>query len=121
MAKSKAFTKAAFLSAAGATIKPVRLHLPELDGDVFIKRHTLAEREEFNERVTTADKHDQNAIGVQLVTCYESGGLLFEPTDIDAIKGLPSNVTTEILYKYNVINGLVAPINEQVEDAKKNS
>lgn len=121
MAKAKAFTKASFLSAAGATIKPVRLHLTELDGDVFIKRHTLAEREEFNERVTTADKHDQNAIGVQLVTCDESGALLFEPTDIDAIKGLPSNVTTEILYKYNVINGLVAPINEQVEDAKKNS
>lgn len=121
MAKAKAFTKAAFLSAAGATIKPVRLQLHELGGDVFIKRHTLAEREDFNDRVTNANKQEQNATGVQLVTCDESGALLFEPSDIEDIKGLPSNVTTEILYKYNIINGLVAPIAEQVDEAKKNS
>lgn len=120
MSKNKAFTKAAFLSAAGAVTKPTRLHLPELGGDVFIKRHTLAEREEFNAQVGEAEKRDQNAIGVQLVTCDEAGELIFTPDDIEAIQGLPSSVIIDILYKYNVVNGIVTPLSEQVEDAKKN-
>ena len=121
MAKTKTFNSTALIAACVSIIKPERLHLAELGGDVFVKRHTLAERDSFNQQIQAAEKGDHNAIGVQLATCDEEGNLLFEPSHIEQIKGLPSSVTTEILYKYNVINGYIAPIAEQVEEAKKNS
>lgn len=120
-AKTKAFDKLAFFNQASDLIKPVRVHLPSMGGDVFVKRHTLAEREDFNDRITEAEKEDKNAIGVILVTCDEDGELLFSEDDLEQIKCLPSNVTTEILYRYNMANGLALPIEEQIEAAKKNS
>lgn len=121
MSKAKTFTKAALFTAAKAVLKPTRITLEELGGDVHIKRHTLAERERYNVLVTDAEQEDRNAVGVSLVLCDEHGELMFTADDVPAIKGLPSSVTTQILYQYNIINGLITPIADQVDVAKKNS
>lgn len=122
MAKTKnTFTASALMTACAAIITPVRVELSEIGGDVFVKRHTLAERDAFNDAIKDLEKTEQNAIGVTLVTCDEQGNLLFTADDAEQIKGLPSSVTNKILYEYNVANGFIMPINEAVDEAKKNS
>ena len=122
MSKTKnTLTASALMSACAAIITPVRVSLPEIGGDVFVKRHTLAERDAFNDAIKGLEKTEQNATGVTLVTCDEKGELIFTTEDVESIKGLPSSVTNKILYEYNVANGFITPIDEAVDEAKKNS
>lgn len=118
---ASALTSAALFAASTAALKPKRVPLPEMGGDVFVKRHTLEERDAFNDAIQGVEKTVQNAIGVTLVTCDEQGNLLFTPDDVDAVKGLASSVTTKILYEYNVANGFITPLDEAIDEAKKNS
>lgn len=122
MSKAKnTLTASALMSACAAILTPIRVSLPEIGGDVFVKRHTLAERDAFNDAIKGLEKTEQNAIGVTLVTCDEQGNLIFTSEDAKKIKGLPSSVTNKILYEYNVANGFIIPIDEAVDKAKKNS
>jgi len=119
MSKTKnTLTASALMSACAAILTPIRVSLPEIGGDVFVKRHTLAERDAFNDAIKGLEKTEQNAIGVTLVTCDEQGELIFTPEYAEKVKGLPSSVTNKILYEYNVANGFIIPIDEAVNERR---
>ena len=120
MSKTKnTLTASALMSACVAILTPIRVSLPEIGGYVFVKRHTLAEREAFNDAIKGLEKTEQNAIGVTLVTCDEQGKLIFTPEYAEKVKGLPSSVTNKILYEYNVANGFIIPINEAINERRE--
>ncbi len=94
---------------------PVSYTCPITGSKAYIKRFTVAEREQYSKAILGADDGLANATAFSLIMCDKDGKCLFDDGDIDKIKELPENVVSEAL---TVFNAQKLP---SVDDAKKNS
>lgn len=116
--QSKALSKASILSVIG-TLSPVKVSIPELDGDIYIKQQTAAEREALEQAIDAQkDKQGIRAVGFVHSVCDAEGNLLFSDDDIEQVKQLPSKIVAKVFNKSNEVNGVA---NDAVDNAEKNS
>lgn len=114
-AVAKTLNKADFF-----TLKTVieTLEVPELGGSIGIKSMTASEREGLERKMQSElDKNGIRATVFVYSVCDLEGNLLFTEEDLEAIKGLPSNVVSKV---FDVSNKLNALSPEAVEEAVKN-
>lgn len=94
---------------------PIPYVCPFTGSKAYIKRFTVAEREQYSKAILGADDGLANATGFSLIMCDKDGKRIFDDGDIDKIKELPEDVVSEAL---KVFNTQKLPA---IEDAKKNS
>lgn len=104
MATLNRATLLATLSAIALT--PVKVSIPELGGEVYIKQLTAKEREIYEENLKDVPEHSIRATIATQVVCDEKGNLLFTADDVDTLNNAPSKVLMRIFSKFNEINGV---------------
>ena len=86
--------------------KVVPLEVEDL-GTVYIKSMTASEREGLEHKMQSEVSNNGIRATVFIYSvCEEDGSLVFQEDDLDAIKGLPSNVVTAVFDKSNELNKL---------------
>lgn len=116
--KNAVLGKAQLLSAiaSSAMLAPSRLPIKELDADVFVKRMTLGERDEYFEAMKEVKgKGNVEAFIIALVD--ENNEPLFTLDDIDIVKTIPPVLTDAVILEFNVINRFVIKRPEKKDDA----
>ena len=116
--KNAVLGKAQLLSAiaSSAMLAPSRLPIKELDADVFVKRMTLGERDEYFEAMKKVEgKGNVEAFIIALVD--ENNEPLFTLDDIDIVKTIPPVLTDAVILEFNVINRFVIKRPEKKDDA----
>lgn len=106
--KNAVLGKAQLLSAIASSsmLAPSRLPIKELDADVFVKRMTLGERDEYFEAMKKVEgKGNVEAFIIALVD--ENNEPLFTLDDIDIVKTIPPVLTDAVLAEFNIINRFV--------------
>lgn len=97
--------------------KVVPLDVEDL-GTIYIKSMTASEREGLERQMQLElDKNGIRATVFIYSVCEEDGSLVFSEEDLEAIKGLPSNVVSTVFDKSNELNKL-SP--DSVDEAVKN-
>ncbi len=107
-----------FKTAIFATIKslkPEPYTCPVTGGKAYIKRFTVAERENYMYAVNKAQDGLSNATGFTMIMCDDKGNLLFGKEDIEKIATLPDGIVGSALAAFNTQKTL------SVEQAEKNS
>tara|TARA_R110000850_G_scaffold155279_3_gene279466 strand:- start:402 stop:812 length:411 start_codon:yes stop_codon:yes gene_type:complete len=115
--KNAVLGKAQLLSAiaSSAMLAPSRLPIKELDADVFVKRMTLGERDEYFEAMKEVKgKGNVEAFIIALVD--ENNEPLFTLDDIDIVKTIPPVLTDAVILEFNVINRFVIKKPEKKDD-----
>lgn len=108
--KTIAFSKATLLAAVAASpmLKPERITIEEAGGDVFVKRMTLGEREQYFEDMKEVGKHSSgNAEAFIYAILNEDGTPMFTRDDVDVVKSLPPELTGRVISEFNKINRFV--------------
>lgn len=108
----------------------VKLEIPELEGEVYIKSLPLAERLEYEKSIAeqTSDDSDAQADSKYNITphiltfiyhvCDEKGKLLFTQDDIEALSGLPYAIFRKV--NEAVVEMTFGSRPKTVEQAEKN-
>lgn len=115
---------AALIAASIADLPSGHVTMPHkhLGGDINIKIHTVAEREEFEKKAYFSDsefkQYPQRAVTFAYAVVDDDGKRLFSDDQIPIISEWPAYVTVPVHLKYNELNG-VGP--EKIEAAEKNS
>ncbi len=95
---------------------------PHLGGDINIKIHTVAEREEFEKKAYYSDsefkEYPQRAVTFAYAVVDDKGERLFSDDQIPVISEWPAYITVPVHLKYNELNN-IGP--EKIEAAVKNS
>lgn len=92
--------------AASAMLAPSRLTIEELDADVFVKRMTLGEREQYFEDMKTVEgKGNIEAFIIAIVD--ENNEPLFTLDDIEVVKTIPPVLTDAVIQEFNIINRFI--------------
>ncbi|TWV80420.1 hypothetical protein [Moraxella sp. VT-16-12] len=107
-----------FKTAIFATIKslkPEAYTCPVTGEKAYIKRFTVAERENYIYAVNKAQDGLSNATGFTMIMCDEKGNLLFGEDDIEKIAALPDDIVGSALKAFNTQKTL------GIEQAEKNS
>ena len=92
--------------ASSALLAPSRLPIKELDADVFVKRMTLGEREQyFEDMKEVVGKGNIEAFIIALVD--ENNEPLFTLDDVEVVKTIPPVLTDAVLAEFNIINRFV--------------
>ncbi|MGE6324141.1 hypothetical protein ACQKDA_00065 [Psychrobacter sp. NPDC078370] len=118
--KNAVLGKAQLLSAIASSsmLAPSRLPIKELDADVFVKRMTLGERDEYFEAMKKVEgKGNVEAFIIALVD--ENNEPLFTLDDIDIVKTIPPVLTDAVILEFNVINRFVIKRPEKKDDAEQ--
>ena len=99
------FDKSALLTAikTSAVLQPERLHIPELDGDVYVKRMTVGERDDYFLKMRDVKFSGGPEAFIFAVT-DDDGQALFTEDDLDVVRGIPPQVTEPVLKKFFEIN-----------------
>lgn len=101
--------------ASSALLAPSRLTIEELDADVFVKRLTLGERDDyFEEMKNVKGKGNVEAFIIALVD--ENNEPLFTLEDIDVVKTIPPVLTDAVILEFNIINRFVIKKPEKKDD-----
>ncbi|MGP9691055.1 hypothetical protein ACT3S4_04420 [Psychrobacter sp. AOP30-A2-5] len=106
--EDKILSVASLLSVISKTklLSPSRLPIKELDADVFVKRLTLGERDDyFEEMKNVKGKGNVEAFIIALVD--ENNEPLFTLKDIDVVKTIPPVLTDAVILEFNIINRFV--------------
>lgn len=126
--KNIVFGKTQLLSAiaASAMLKPERLHIKELDGDVFVKRMTLGERDQYFLDMKNVRESGGNGNAEAFISAIvtEDGDYMFSADDLDQVRGLPPALTTAVLNKFYEVNRFMnvdADDTDEAEAEVKNS
>ena len=119
---SKALTAAAIAAAIADMPKShTTMPHPSLGGDINIKIHTCAEREEFEQKVYGADSqfkdYPNRAVVFAHAVVDDKGDRLFDDKQIPTIANWPAHITMPVFNKYNELN-LIGP--GKVAAAEKN-
>ncbi len=104
--------------ASSAMLSPSRLTIKELDADVFVKRMTLGEREDYFEGMKeVVGKGNVEAFIIALVD--ENNEPLFTLDDIEIVKTIPPVLTDAVILEFNIINRFVVkkPVKQDDEAA----
>jgi len=90
-------------------LKPERLPIPELNGDVFVKRMTLGERDQYFEDMKEVTKAggNGNAQAFIYAIATEDGEPMFTLADIEEVKSLPPVLTLSVINEFNIINRFI--------------
>lgn len=118
--KTNAFDKTSLLAAIAASpiLKPSRLTIKELDGDVFVKRMTLGERDQYFEEMKQVEgKGNVEAFIIALVD--ENNEPLFTLDDIEDVKRIPPILTDAVILEFNIINRFVIKKPEKKDDSEQ--
>lgn len=107
------FKTAIFASTKG--LKPEPYTCPVTGKKAYIKRFTVAERENYAHTISKAKDGLVNATAFTLFMCDDKGNLLFGEKDIDKVATLPEDVVSSALVAFNTQKTLT------VEQAEKNS
>lgn len=92
--------------ASSALLAPSRLPIKELDADVFVKRMTLGEREQyFEDMKEVVGKGNIEAFIIAIVD--ENNEPLFTLDDVEVVKTIPPVLTDAVLAEFNIINRFV--------------
>ena len=108
--KPNAFSKATLLAAVAAStmLKPERVTIEEAGGDVFVKRMTLGEREQYFVDMGKVEKPNTgNAEAFIYAILNEDGTPMFTLDDVDVVKSLPPELTSRVIAEFNKINRFV--------------
>jgi len=102
-------------------LKPERLPIPELNGDVFVNRMTLGERDQYFKDMKEVTKAGGNGNAEAFIYAIvtENGEPMFTLEDIKEVKSLPPTLTASVINEFNIINRFINRINEN-EDAEEN-
>ena len=115
---------AALISASVAELPSgyITMPHPHLDGDINVKIHTVAEREEFERKAYYSDselkQYPQRAVTFAYAVVDDKGERLFTDEQIPEISKWPAYITVPVHLKYNELNN-IGP--EKIEAATKNS
>lgn len=114
--KTTNFTKAALLNAIAASsiLAPERVHIEELDGDVFAKRMTVGEREDYFNKMKALEDSNGLAEAFIFATVDADGERIFNDDDIDVVRTLPQEIVENVLEAFNRTNRLIV-----ADDLKK--
>jgi hypothetical protein len=115
--EDKILSVASLLSVISKTklLSPSRLPIKELDADVFVKRLTLGERDDyFEEMKNVKGKGNVEAFIIALVD--ENNEPLFTLKDIDVVKTIPPVLTDAVILEFNIINRFVVKKPEKKDD-----
>ena len=92
--------------ASSAMLTPSRLTIEELDADVFVKRMTLGEREQYFEDMKEVEgKGNVEAFIIAIVD--ENNEPLFTLDDVEVVKTIPPVLTDAVLLEFNTINRFI--------------
>lgn len=101
--------------ATAKDLKPEPYTCPVTGEKAYIKRFTVAERENYVYAVNKAQDGLSNATGFTMIMCDDKGNLLFGADDIEKIAALPSEIVGSALSAFNTQKIPTA------EQAEKNS
>jgi hypothetical protein len=111
------------LEALWAWPKPVRVEVPTLDGAVYVRMLTAAEKDRFEaasvryvDGKAEACLENVRARLVGLCACNEGGGRLFTDDDVDSLGDLPASLIDPIFEAAQKVNGM----GRSREEAAKN-
>lgn len=94
------------------SLKPEPYTCPVTGEKAYIKRFTVAERENYAHAITKAEDGLVNATAFTLFMCDDKGNLLFETKDVQKIAALPESIVSSALVAFN---NQVIPTIEQAE------
>lgn len=112
--------KASLLALAVASLQPIKVDLPEIKDDIFVKKMSLGEREAYFKRVSKLDTN-VNATAFTEVVCDKDGNKVLGDEDIADINKLPPDIVDKVLDTFVKANGLEVTPKKAVETAEKNS
>lgn len=129
--KPTTFNRASLLAAvaSSALLSPERVPLPELGGDVLVKRMTAGDRNDYwNLLKDVPDDINPQFYALIFATVDEAGQPIFadvnefgklniQPDDIEFVRQLPQQIINEIITKFNQVNRLVS--DADIEDVDK--
>lgn len=106
--KTIAFSKATLLAAVAASpmLKPERITIEEAGGDVFVKRMTLGEREQYFEDMKEVHGSGNSEAFIYAIL-NEDGTPMFTRDDVDVVKSLPPELTERVISEFNKINRFI--------------
>lgn len=116
------FDKTTLLTAikTSAVLKPERINIPELNGDVYVKRMTVGERDDYFLKMREVKFSGGPEAFIFAVT-DENGQALFTEEDLEIVRGIPPQVTEPVLKKFFEINQFNRKAEDEVGDDLKNS
>lgn len=116
------FDKTSLLTAitTSTVLKPERVSIPELGGDVFVKRMTVGERDDYFLKMRDVKFSGGPEAFIFAVT-DEHGQALFTYDDLEIVRGLPPQVTEPVLKKFFEVNQFNRKAEDETGDDLKNS
>jgi hypothetical protein len=122
-AKKQAFNKTSLMAAltASAVLKPERVTIEALGGDLFAKRMTVGERDDYFDEMAEVTTGSGNAEAFARAVVDEDGVNLFDANDIDdlaIIRKLPPEVVTEVLQKFYTVNRFTSKTEQIKKDGE---
>lgn len=106
--KATAFSKTTLLAAVEEKqmLKPKRVPIEEAGGDVFVKRLTLGERDQYFE-----DMKEVHGSGNPEAFIYailnEDGTPMFTRDDVEVVNSLPPALTSRVISEFNKLNRFI--------------
>ncbi len=94
------------------SLKPEPYTCPVTGEKAYIKRFTVAERENYAYTVAKAEDGLVNATAFTLFICDDKGNLLFKTEDVQRIAALPESIVSSALVAFNT---QTTPTIEQAE------
>lgn len=89
--------KAATLALAAIALKPEPYTCPVTGEKAFLKRFTVAEREQYSQKVMSAPENESNATAFTLLVCDKDGNLLYTHEDVSTVCKLPEDIVDGVL------------------------
>lgn len=88
---------------------------PELDGKVFVRTITAAERDEYEDGFAKGTMRNARARLVVMAACDAGGNPIFTAEDVEAVGKQPATVISRLWYEARTLS-----VGEGVEGAVKN-
>ena len=100
--------------------KPKQIHIPEFDGDIYIRKISVGEQKQLSEYLEKEKEKgsDGNNMALSFVfgVCDKDGNLLFTHDDLDKINQIDFGAVLSVVKEINKLNGF----DESMDDQEKN-
>ena len=115
--KTNALGRSTLLAAiaSSAMLAPSRIHIKELDADVFVRRLTLGERDQYFEDMKEVDGNGNREAFIYAMA-EEDGSPMFTLDDIQIVKDLPPSLILDVLNEFNLVNRFIVKLPERKKD-----
>lgn len=102
-------------------LKPERVTIEALAGDVYAKRMSVGERDDYFDEMAQVTNGSGNPEAFARAVVDEAGVNLFDhndPDDLDIIRNLPPEVVTEVLQAFYKVNRFTSKADQVEADAE---